>query len=270
MRFTNIARRMVAGNPLVLGLRRRTCSRFGSAPGHLLVHASHHKAGSLWFQNVLSAVAWHYGLRFVAGDRGKVTAGPGVFLDYDSRVDLSRLPPYRGSHLIRDPRDIVVSGYYYHLWTKEKWANTPSKEYGGKSYRALLSSLPKEEGLLVEMQRASNWDIRHIVEWDYTNPLILELKYEDVIRDEESAFRSLFAHYGFDERAVAACTEIAARFSFRNVAGRRVGQVRKKSHLRSGRPKQWQAELGDVQKARFKQLHGEDLIRLGYEKDLDW
>ena len=33
--------------------------------------------------------------------------------------------------MIRDPRDVIVSGYFYHQWTDEPWANEPRPELGG-------------------------------------------------------------------------------------------------------------------------------------------
>jgi len=66
-----------------------------------------------------------------------------------------------------------VSGYFYHLWTEEKWAHVSKQEFGGKSYLEYLNSLSKEEGLLVEMMRFANYDLRHMVAWDYQDPTSL-------------------------------------------------------------------------------------------------
>jgi hypothetical protein len=193
-----------------------------------------------------------------------------VFVQDHSLVDLSRLPPHRGSHMIRDPRDVVVSRYFYHLWTVESWAHEPKAEYGGRSYQEYLKSLDQEAGILAEMDKFADYGLAHMVNWCYGNPDFLELRYEDVIRDEEGCFRRLFAHYGFTRAAVERSVVIAKRFSFENQTKRKIGEVQPKSHLRSGRPGEWRHLLSDGQKARCKEVLGEALIRLGYETSKEW
>lgn len=268
-------------------IRRLLTNPFAQGRGHLLIHCSHHKVGTVWFKNVLRAVAKEYGLRVTVNDPAKIPGGASIFVDDHGKVDLSKIRQfYRGSHMIRDPRDVVISGYHYHLWTKERWANTkigelgpdiadywpllPVKDILHLTYKEYLNSLDKEAGLMAEISRASSTDIQDMVRWDYGNLNIFNFKYEDIMRDEEGTFPRIFAHYGFHDAAVARSTELAMGFSFKNQAKRDVGQSQEKSHLRSGKAEQWRQEFSDAHKAYFKQLHGEDLIRLGYETNLDW
>lgn len=253
----------------------------------MLIHCSHHKVGTVWFKSVLRAVANEYGLRVTVNDVSRIPRGASIFIDDHGKTDLSCIEQkYRGSHMIRDPRDVVVSGYHYHLWTKERWANTkvaslgpqietywpllPVKDIAHLTYKEYLNSLDKEVGLMTEIARASSTDIQDMVRWDYANPHILNFRYEDIMQDEEGMFRRIFAYYGFNEEAIARSTEIAMTFSFKNQAKRSVGQSQEQSHLRSGKAEQWRQEFSEAHKAYFKKLHGEDLIRLGYEKGLDW
>lgn len=268
-------------------VRRLLTNPFSERKGYVIIHCSHHKVGTVWFKNVLHAVAKEYGLRVRMNDPTDIPRSAGIFVDDHSKIDLSRIPhQYRGSHMIRDPRDVVISGYHYHLWTQERWANTkiadlgpdiaaywpllPVKDILHLSYREYLNSLDKEAGLMAEISRASSTDIRDMVHWDYSNLYILNFKYEDIMRDEEGMFRRIFTHYGFNDAAVARSTDLAMNFSFKNQAKRDVGQSQEKSHLRSGKAGQWREEFSEAHKSYFKQLHGEDLIGLGYESGLDW
>jgi len=108
------------------------------------------------------------------------------------------------------------------------------------------------------------------VNWDYTNKGFFEIKYETIMGNEEKIFRQLFRHYGFNHEAIERSVEIAKQFSFKNRTGRNTGEVNKKSHLRSGKLQQWKDEFNEDHTVQFKKLHGEDLVKLGYEKNLNW
>jgi hypothetical protein len=236
-----------------------------------VVHVAHHRIGTVWFRNVLSLIARQFGLSFqrVAGESGLPYAD--VLLYPHSRLfDGPRLESFRGSHLIRDPRDVVVSGYHYHLWTHEKWAHIPSPEYGGISYQQYLRSLDPEDGIAAEIRRCAESHFAEMGAWNYAQPEFLELRYEDFIADEADHFARMFRHYGFNEAAVERSVDLALRFSFQKKAGRSIGEVQEGSHLRSGKPGQWQEVFTPDHKALFRELNGDLLERLGYVSGDDW
>lgn len=250
--------------------RLTTESPFGQDGPALIVHCCHHRSGTVWFTRVLETVARRYGLLFQSGEQRELDASTEIFLQDHSRIDRTALPPYRGSHMIRDPRDMVVSGYHYHLWTEEEWARVPREEYDGKSFQKALNDVGKKRGLILEMERFCQEDLQDMLQWEYDDPAFFELKYEDVITDEPSHFEALFDHYGFHEDAVAVGMEIAAYYSFQNVSGRSFGDVDEESHLRSGRTSQWEDHFDDELKDRFKELAGDAVVELGYEEDNIW
>lgn len=241
----------------------------GDGP-ELIVHCCHHRSGTVWFARVLSTVARQYGLHFQQGEQDDLDPSTEVFLQDHSQVDRSALPPYRGSHMIRDPRDMVVSGYHYHLWTEEEWARVPREEYDGKSFQEALNSVGKKRGMMLEMERFCREDLQDMLRWKYDDPAFLELKYEEVIADEAPHFETLFRHYGFHDEAVEVGLEVAEYYSFQNVSGRSFGDVEEESHLRSGRTSQWEDHFDDELKSRFKELAGDAVVQLGYEEDSDW
>ena len=97
---------------------------------------------------------------------------------------------------------MIVSGYFYHLWTGESWANLPRAEYRGRSYKEYLNSLDVDEGLAQEIRRVDFW-VPHMAAWDYSNPRIYEMRYEDLILNEQKYFAEMFRHYGFTDEAVS-------------------------------------------------------------------
>lgn len=273
-------------NPTVMKFKLMRRNPFLNNSGNLLLFCCHHKVGTTWFGKILSAISEEFGIPIIRQDQSKICNEPAIFFQNHSKVDLSVLANYRGAHIIRDPRDVVLSGYYYHLWTKEEWAVTPIKNLRGNidelwpllpvkkikdmSYQQYLNSLSREEGIIAEMNRAYNTDLRDIAQWDYTNKNFFEFKYETIIENEEEIFRLLFLHYGFNDDAIEKSVEIATRFSFNKRSGRSIGEVNNKSHLRSGKLQQWKEEFNADHKKYFKKLHGEDLVKLGYEQDMNW
>ncbi|NJL82057.1 MAG: sulfotransferase domain-containing protein [Chloroflexaceae bacterium] len=236
----------------------------------LIIHCSHHKAGTVWFSNVLKEVANQFGLQFQYCRQEKLYLTTEIFLEDHSCLDFEKLPPHRGSHIIRDPRDMIISGYFYHLWTHEKWANIPRQKYGDRSYKDYLNSLDLEAGILAEIKRAINGGIKEMSIWDYTDPNFINIKYEDLVKNEREIFSSIFRHYGFHERAIAQSLEIVDYYSFKNVKKREAKENFKKSHLRSGRSGEWRELFTDAHKAYFKEHCGDILLKLGYETNYDW
>ena len=110
-------------------------------------------------------------------------------------------------------------------------------------------------------------NIEQMGRWNYDRPDCLELRYEDVIRDERGTFIALFRHYGFTEEAVANAVRIAGRYHYARVAGRPLGQVKDRQHLRSGRPGQWRETLSAKHGAYFVEVTGDAAVKLGYPPD---
>ena len=93
--------------------------------------------------------------------------------------------------------------------------------------------------------------------------------YERLLADGPAVARDLFAFLGLgcDEPLVA---DLLARSSFRFYAGRERGQEDRKRFYRKGIAGDWKNCFSAEDKSLFKDLAGDLLIRLGYERDLDW
>jgi len=253
------------------------------AGGALLVHCSHHKAGTVWFRRVLWRLATACELRFQSCRGEPVAAATDIAFFRSSRLfeaqDLSGRT-FRGSHLIRDPRDVVVSGYFYHLWTAERWAQEPDgHSFGGLSYQQYLNSVDRRQGLLAEIEHCAATTLADMAAWDYGRPQFLELRYEEVMADERAVFTRLFGFYGLDAEAVEAGLRAVARVSIRPAATADVEKPRRaatadvekpRRHVRSGQAGQWRRYFDDEHVERFKELTGDLVVRLGYESAPDW
>ena len=248
-------------------VRRATRNPFpAGTPRVLTVHCAHHKAGSVWFRRVLMAVVEHYGLRKEEGKRRPVPpAADFVFYTDAGTFDMAQVGtrPFRGTHVVRDPRDMVVSGYEYHLTTTEPWALRPDPSYDGRSYQEYLRTLDPGAGLRAEIAWLAGGTAADMARWDYHRPEFLELHYEDALADERATFDRLLRWYGFDDAAVAVGMDAVERFSLRQ-GGALSG------HVRSGVPGEWRTRFGPHHREYFKERTGDLLQRLGYESSSDW
>jgi len=248
-------------------LLRATRNPFTSrADRPLIVHCGYHKAGTVWFREVLSSVVRPYGLRFQEVKKEPIRSDTDIAFCADSRDyrnDLLGHRLFRGSHMVRDPRDLVVSGYEYHLVTEEAWAHQPRPAYRGMSYQAYLHSLSEHDGLMAEIEWVAKFTARLMTAWDYGQPEYLELRYEEALADEQGTFQKVFQWYGFNEIATSIGLEAVDRLSLK-----RGGAI--PNHVRSGAPGEWRTRLAPEHIARFKELTGDLTIRLGYETAPDW
>ncbi|HRN36219.1 MAG TPA: hypothetical protein PLL18_04835, partial [Flavobacteriales bacterium] len=87
--------------------------------------------------------------------------------------------PFQGFHVSRDPRDIVVSGYFSHLKV-HALVNDPSMGVTAE-HRRMLQELPKTDGLDLEIASIARIPLRHLHEWNYADPRILESRFEVLI-----------------------------------------------------------------------------------------
>lgn len=243
-----------------------------------IIHCAHHRAGTVWFRRVLRDVAQTYGLRFAERGRfGPVALGADITVDLHSSINLDPLSNYVGSHLVRDPRDMVASAYFYHLTSREEWVFEPRQEYAGRSYQEELNRLPREEGLLLEMERMNASDFVEMRRWDYDNPNIIELKFENFVGGEREMFEKLFTSYGFTAEAVERCCEIAGRYGKKAALSRieRItalagGNEPTPTHFRSSENQDWRSTFSVSHRQRAQALFGDLLIQLGYEADAQW
>ncbi|WP_374674441.1 sulfotransferase domain-containing protein [Ideonella sp.] len=241
----------------------------------LIVVCTHHKTGSVWMANIFRAIKRHEKLNLHTKSQAELPQEADIFLQDHSKVDLKALKarfPKRGVravHVIRDPRDVVISGAFYHVKTVEKWANNPKKEFGGKSYRQAISALPTDHDKLVfEMDHTGGKTIREMVGWDYgMKDLCFEAKYEDLIVDRDlKIFTPMMQFLGFEGPRLEMALKFVRELSlFGGAAGSDPAD-----HIRSGEGRQWVRTFTPELKAAFKERFPDALQKLGYEPGAEW
>jgi len=252
-----------------------------------IIHCGYHKAGWSWWRKTLRDFASQVGRPFVEHSEG-VDMPTWIYNDYSDWprrslegadttpiriihqcVDIDT-SVYRATQMIRDPRDVAVSGYFYHIWTEERWCTRTPIE-NGRSHQQRLKAVDMEEGLNREIATVTTAVVKAMVAFKhYDDPAVMCVRYEDLIFRWQDAFRAAFKHYGCTDDEVELGVELATSHHFVTASGRALGEEAPRRHCRQGTPGDWKRHFSPSNKAFFKELMGDDLITLGYAKNNDW
>ena len=290
-----------------------------SASFALRAFFGHHKCATSWIDTILMDVCFHMGLNLEIvhrevefADQSSLSAYVDVedtdFLAYtNAKVEhVQNLSFQRGFHVVRDPRDVLVSAYFSHLHSHPT-ANWPELS----PHRERLSSLSKEEGLFAEMDFSAE-EFEDMYRWDYSRDDILELKMEDLTAGPLAGYVQIFdflnmidyqtsglrkavksatlkanrllykgrhvlptdhpptvqRHHSLSEDKVQSIVE---KNSFSRLSGgREKGKENVKSHFRKGVPGDWVNHFTPEHKLVFKERFNDVLVKLGYEEDSSW
>jgi hypothetical protein len=243
----------------------------------ILAYFGHHKAGSTWISRITQEICAQSGLQAVVHNNAMRLGGhleeyrkanPFNFLILlNSDYTFVRYVDVKGFHVVRDPRDIVVSGYFSHYYNHpdEGWPRLTH-------FRRYLRTLSKDEGLLREMEFLSG-GLYDMLAWNYDTPAILQLRFEDLIKDPVHHFTVIFGFLGIvpQKASEEQLGGIIGQYSFEKLSGgRQPGSEDQTHHFRKGKPGDWQNHFNEQHKDYFKRLYNPLLLKLGYEKTENW
>lgn len=228
---------------------------------------THHKAMTTYFKAVLRLLAFGLGARFEDISKEAPRSETRVFLSTHSRTPWPEIGPYRGIHIMRDPRDMIVSSYHYHLWTNELWAHVPDEN--GRTYQEKLQAADKTEGLFMTIRHFIYFSRETLENWDLDDPDILEVSYDALMGDQrDDLYAQIFTFLGLTGWA----HELGVRLMRLFEAGKRskvsATKTNERAHIRSGRSGQWKDELEPEHLAYIEQELGHILDKFGYPRAL--
>lgn len=245
-----------------------------------IIHCSYHKCLTVYYSRVFTTL-YNRMAGFGKGYRHFNSSLDDFYTNFrqfkitsinNHALDLRRLGAgCRISRFVRDPRDLVVSGYFYHRRGAEPWCalvdpgeedwkavngHVPEGMGRGLSFAAYLQSLNMEDGLMAEIDFRRN-HFASMGAWPVADDRIRVFRYEDLIGKEREVFAELFSFYrlSWPERAIGHL--LAWYFSASRQAGRT-------QHIRNPRTSQWKEHFTPKVSRYFERHFGDLLSRYGY------
>lgn len=245
----------------------------------LLCFATHHKGGTHWIKRAIRALAADIDVPWVDISDGDQRAaipetGRVILCHFAGRFPEALLanPEAAVVHIIRDPRDILISGCHdHHIAPAEGGAgflHRPRPDLDGRTYAEHLNRLERaEDKLLFEMRNRHAETVAEMLAFPEDTGNAITLRYEDLIADTDCyLFQAALARLGLDAQEQALGVKAFSRLS--PLAGAREKGV-DESRL-AVRHIRWPRELPrDVGRA-YADEFGAALARLDYEQDESW
>ena len=240
-----------------------------------IVVATHHKTGTVWMMSVFKSIAKRLGSRYVDfwshyGRVHRQLRKPFVLFNYDStflqHADVLDRDDVRILHLIRDPRDILISAMHYHKTSAETWLRQTAPGDDGITYQDKLNSLATPfEQCVFELENATSSTIEAMLNWQYDRANCLEVRYEDLRLDHSmDRWSQILAFVGLQENELEMGRECFWKHS---LFGGAAGGNR---HVRSGDVAQWKRYFTPALADAFVERFPDALQLLGYERDHSW
>lgn len=155
---------------------------------------------------------------------------------------------WKGLRIIRDPRQVLISNYFHHKgdhpdvsplgWTWDQLVED----------KPILNELPKEEGILHELDNISKQVIEDQILAPFDDERVMTIRLEDFSKDPAEYLQ-----------------RISEFMKVPDVAG--INFDNKQANPDSG---PWKKHFTSKIRERFKERYGQALIDLGYAEDMDW
>lgn len=184
-----------------------------------------------------------------------------LYFSFDNFRDLPKPSAYRAFFVYRNPRDIVVSGYFLRRNT-DTLGNTPED-------RNFLQTASLEDGLIYMIDRAARrGKFEAFRSWSVAaseDPNVSLIRFEDLTGGGFQSIRDLMSFCDV-EIETQELRELVDRYSFDRLSGgRRRGEADRSSHYRSGVAGDWTRYFTPRVEARFNDVAGDLLGLFGYE-----
>jgi hypothetical protein len=165
----------------------------------LRVFFGHHKCASQWITLVIERMCNEMGWKYICAYQNTINKYKGIqdLIDIE-KPDFLILPEsthkrtleirveYKGFHIIRDPRDIIVSCYFSHKNSHKITKFIPTQEH-----KDMLQSLSKKDGMDYEIS-ISKVFIENLFQWNYNYNNILETRFEILTNSSIEEFERIF------------------------------------------------------------------------------
>lgn len=251
---------------------------------------TYHKTGTTLFGNVMEKLCRELGLTLskVYGATQFVDPRPDVVMLIHSLLGALPQRPFCAVRTIRDPRDIWVSGYMYHLHCAEPWClstdfdPTPpirfprvpaafhhrrerwKRDYlhglNGVSYQENLKRRDRAAGLAFELDNYTGATMEAMRGWPH-GAAVRDVKMEDIAADFDGEMGGVLRHLGFAEHELPALLRVAASEDVARMDG---ATLAANAHIHGRALSKWRTALAPAQVAEFERRYGDVILGNGY------
>ena len=245
--------------------------------------SSYHKTGTTLIAHVMEKVAVRLGL--------SIATKYGMAWGLDITSDIILLPhsllgfalnrPFRSIRLVRDPRDIWVSGYLYHkrctegwcintdfdltspiLYPRvdfsfqhrpERWKRRYLQRLNGKSYQRNLVEKDQSSGLEFELQGYTGSTLEAMQAWRSQSVSNMDVRLEELQRDYDTGMWAILRHLGLSDDECSLAVEIARSEDIMRMDD---ATIAKMPHVFSRTSSKWGEYLSPDQVRQFERQYG--------------
>jgi len=223
-----------------------------SAPKRLLCLATYHKGGTIWMKHVITALSKALDIPWVgiwgADPMARVPkTGRAILVNWHGTFPKQLWDDTDAGfvNVIRDPRDILLSGCQYHHYAGpagEGFLHVPRADLGGLTYQQTLQNMQSLLAkLLFDMNEKHAQTLREMLAWPSDHPRQSRVKYETLMGDVQGdAFVQALTPWGLSADEAEMARLIFIQHSLFNRNG---GTITRKSHVQSGKTTRWRDEL---------------------------
>jgi hypothetical protein len=251
----------------------------------------YHKTGSTLCDLIGRKIAARFGwtCSYLPGFVSAIDRSPQIVIFAHSLIgfDLNSVP-HKGVRLIRDPRDVWLSGFLYHRhcgepWCvnerfdatppilfprvpfsqqhrSEEWKRSYLESLNGVSYQKNLLRRDNDAGLAFEMDHYADWTVKAMASWQ-PDAATIDIKLEDFMADFDGTLVTILQHFGMSEIDIPSVLKAAASADINRMSEARINI---NPHIHSRSISKWRNMLTSKQIATFEERYGDAIRALGY------
>ncbi|MCI5043264.1 MAG: sulfotransferase domain-containing protein [Aquisalinus sp.] len=236
---------------------------------------THHKTGTNWMNNIFEGFANRVGVEYIHLSQVKDIQERKELLEQAAqgkeykiffhpygrfpKVRIKNRMKFRGVHVVRDPRDMILSSAKYHQWSDEAWLHEPDEKFDGKTYQQALNELKTlDEQVLFEMNNSAAHHINMMHNFDAQN-IFFNIKFEEMRRDIDlMLWHRILLRLGLEAVDLAPAMELFVQNSIQ------FGKLKKTSHIQDTSVLPWVRKFPKSQLPIFDEKFGKITRDLGY------
>lgn len=237
---------------------------------------THHKSGTIWIRDVFRDIAAVSKIPFINISRhfyskeGAIAISgrycrqgrPFVFFEDHSIFPSCLIEDgtARGMHVVRDPRDMLLSGMKYHDHAEEAWLRVPMANLGGRTLQQFFRQASSEQArAFAEMEWVLDRTVKEMSDVACQEG-VATFQYERLIgEDWRRAWTSVLEYFEVPGGEMPRLLQVVERNS---VFGERA--VQKKGHVHNPAPEKWRRELSPNLVDLVEERYSNSLAVLGY------